>query len=120
VKTGKLVGLVAAGAVVGVGLVIVAVSVVGCEMGSGCHMMGMGSAAPGPAAATPAGASSGSSTSFVNARCPIMGGKPTEALTRDYNGQKVGFCCAMCPGQWDNLSDADKAAKLSKVVAVAK
>lgn len=117
-KTGRLAGLVAAGAVVGVGLVIVAVSVAGCEMGSGCHMMG--AAAPGTTAATRAGASSGSPTSFVNARCPIMGGKPIEALTRDYNGQKVGFCCAMCPGQWDNLSDADKAAKLSKVVAVAK
>ena len=115
-KTSRLAGLITAGAAACAGLVIVALIAVGCQMGSGCHMMGMGSAAPSPTAAT----SPGSPTSFVNARCPIMGGKPTEALTRDYNGQKVGFCCAMCPGQWDKLSDADKAARLAKVAVAAK
>jgi hypothetical protein len=116
VKTSRLAGLITAGAAAGAGLVIVALSVVGCQTGSGCHMMGMAPAAPSSTAAT----SPGSPAGFVNARCPIMGGKPTEALTRDYNGQKVGFCCAMCPGQWDKLSDADKAARLAKVAVAAK
>ncbi len=57
---------------------------------------------------------------FVNARCPIMGSliKPesvTANLTRDYKGQKVGFCCAGCPSAWDKLTDAEKQAKLSAV-----
>ena len=35
-------------------------------------------------------------------------------LVRDYEGQKVAFCCAGCPAAWDQLSDADKQAKLKK------
>ncbi len=34
------------------------------------------------------------------------------ALTREYKGQKVAFCCAMCPPAWDKLTDAQKEAKL--------
>lgn len=64
-----------------------------------------------PAATAPAG-------KVVNTICPIEGGKVDPAkvpaeLTREFKGQKVGFCCAMCPPQWDKLSDADKAAKLA-------
>ncbi len=60
------------------------------------------------------------SRDLVNARCPIMGSaiKPesvTANLTRDYNGQKIGFCCAGCPSAWDKLTDAEKQAKLSAV-----
>jgi hypothetical protein len=85
----------------------------------------MGSPAPGPVVATPAAGSPANPAGVVNARCPIMGGTINtatvpESLTREYKGQKVAFCCAMCPGQWDKLSDADKDAKLSKVVATAK
>lgn len=57
---------------------------------------------------------------FVNDKCPIMGtaidpANVTEDLTREYKGQKVAFCCNMCPSQWDKLSDAEKEAKLAKV-----
>jgi hypothetical protein len=36
-------------------------------------------------------------------------------LTRVYKDQTVGFCCSMCPPQWDKLSDAEKDAKLAAV-----
>ena len=58
---------------------------------------------------------------FVNTKCPIMGGaidpaKVPESLTRVYKDQKVAFCCGMCPGQWDKLTDAQKDAKLLAVI----
>jgi len=54
----------------------------------------------------------------ANTRCPIMGSaidaKTIAAnLTRDYKGQKVGFCCGGCPVAWDKLSDEQKQAKLA-------
>lgn len=57
---------------------------------------------------------------FVNNKCPIMGTtiepeNVTEDLIREYKGQKVAFCCKMCPAEWDKLSDAEKEAKLSQV-----
>jgi len=57
---------------------------------------------------------------LANSRCPIMGSaiKPDSIaanLTRDYNNQKVGFCCGQCPSAWDKLTDAEKQAKLSAV-----
>lgn len=53
----------------------------------------------------------------VNTRCPIMGSKidPAKvpaALTREFKGRKVGFCCGGCPVAWDKLTDAEKQAKL--------
>ena len=65
--------------------------------------------------ATPAASDSPKQASgaVVNARCPIMGGKVADGLTRDYKGQKVGFCCGGCPSQWDKLTDAGKDAKLA-------
>ncbi len=59
---------------------------------------------------------------IVNALCPIMGtkldpSKVTANLTRIYEGKKIGFCCAGCPGAWDKLSDQQKREKLGKVVA---
>ena len=57
---------------------------------------------------------------FVNSSCPIMTtskidpAKVPDTLTRDFQGQKVAFCCADCPAAWDKLSDIDKAAKLAK------
>ena len=61
---------------------------------------------------------------YVNVKCPIMKGdidpaKVTDATTRVFNGQKVAFCCAMCPPQWDKLSDKEKQAKLDAVKAPA-
>jgi hypothetical protein len=57
---------------------------------------------------------------FVNNKCPIMGTTinptdVTEDLIREYKGQKVAFCCKMCPAEWDKLSDAEKEAKLAEV-----
>jgi len=57
---------------------------------------------------------------FANDRCPILGtpidpDKVPENLIRDYKGQKVAFCCAGCPEEWDKLTDAQKQAKLAKV-----
>jgi len=56
---------------------------------------------------------------IVNARCPIMGtkldpSKVTASLTRTYNGKKIGFCCAGCPGAWDKLNNQQKLEKLDK------
>lgn len=62
----------------------------------------------------------GEQSAAVNTTCPIMGGKvdpknvPSN-LTRQYNGQTVGFCCAACPPAWDKLSDEQKAQKLQAV-----
>ena len=53
----------------------------------------------------------------VNSTCPIMNMKidadkvPT-ALALDFEGKKIGFCCAKCIGKWKALSDADKKTKL--------
>ncbi|UCD51851.1 MAG: hypothetical protein JSW27_04290 [Phycisphaerales bacterium] len=59
---------------------------------------------------------------FANTLCPIMGApinpeKVAANLVREYNGQKVAFCCAGCPAAWDQLSATDKAAKLKKAGA---
>jgi len=77
--------------------------------------------APQAGATTGAAAPKTASGQVVNTKCPIMGGtvnpaKVPASLTRDFKGQKVGFCCAMCPPQWDKLSAADKEAKLKAVV----
>ncbi|MEJ2647352.1 MAG: hypothetical protein P8016_02940 [Sedimentisphaerales bacterium] len=57
---------------------------------------------------------------FINNKCPIMGSainpaNVTEDLIREYKGQKVAFCCKMCPAEWNKLSDTEKEAKLAKV-----
>jgi hypothetical protein len=59
---------------------------------------------------------------FVNAVCPMMGSpikpeKVTAGLTREYKGQKVGFCCGGCPEAWDKLTDVQKEEKLAKAKA---
>jgi len=40
----------------------------------------------------------------------------SDSLTRTHKGNKVAFCCAGCPATWDKLSDAEKDAKLAKVM----
>ncbi len=55
---------------------------------------------------------------YANTNCPIMG-TPIQAasvpasLVRDFNRQKVAFCCPGCPTTWDRLLPADKVAKLA-------
>jgi len=60
-------------------------------------------------------------TPYVNVRCPIMRspidpGKVTAKLTRTFQGGRVAFCCAGCPGKWDELTAAEKDARLAKVL----
>ncbi len=55
---------------------------------------------------------------FANTTCPIMGSRivperVTAALTREYKGQKIAFCCPGCPEKWDALSEQEKQAKLN-------
>lgn len=52
---------------------------------------------------------------IVNTKCPMAASNPAGSkVTREFKGEKVGFCCAGCAGKWDALSDADKAAALAK------
>lgn len=56
-------------------------------------------------------------TTVVNTHCPIMGTKidpnsVPDYLTREFKGQKVGFCCPSCLPSWDKLTDAEKETKL--------
>ena len=57
----------------------------------------------------------------VNAVCPIMGAKikpadvPTK-LVRMHRGNKVGFCCAGCPAEWDKLTDEQKDEKFAQAI----
>lgn len=58
----------------------------------------------------------------VNTVCPIMGNKVDpytvpDNLTREFEGKRVGFCCAACPPAWDKLSDEAKRQKLAEVMA---
>lgn len=44
-----------------------------------------------------------------NAGCPFTGRPVGEgAPTADWNGQKVGFCCAGCQVRWSDWSDEQK------------
>ncbi len=51
------------------------------------------------------------SMGIVNTKCPIMPSHAAKAKTvADFNGQKVGFCCAGCLPDWNKMSDEQKAA----------
>ncbi len=64
-------------------------------------------------------AGGGGVTTYANTKCPIMlssvidPGKVTAALVKDFKGEKVALCCGQCPPKWDELSDAEKTAKLA-------
>ena len=54
---------------------------------------------------------------FSNRVCPIMESKiyPADVpagLSREFDSEKVAFCCTGCPSQWDTLSDVTKRSKL--------
>jgi hypothetical protein len=55
----------------------------------------------------------------VNAMCVIMPEDPVDPATasRDFNGQKIGFCCPGCIGKWDKMSDTQKSAALATAMA---
>lgn len=59
-----------------------------------------------------------SSMEIINTHCPIMGSpvdksETDPALLKDWNGKKVAFCCPPCLEEWDELTDAEKAQKVS-------
>jgi hypothetical protein len=104
--SGSLVAaLLAAGLIVG-----------GCEEKKEAPAVKPTAAAPGTPTAAPA-----AKVEYANFKCPIMGGAivaadVTKDLTREWKGLKVAFCCPACPGPWDKLTDAQKAAKLKPVL----
>ena len=104
----RMMSFLAVAVIVTGGLLAAAMLLGGCEEGD--KQAPKGSPKGGPAAAA----------AVANATCPIMGNKLDRAnvpanLTREFEGKKVGFCCAGCPAAWDKLTDARKAEKLAAV-----
>ena len=62
----------------------------------------------------------GTATEPVNMVCPMMGDPIDEEFTRNWNGDKVAFCCKDCPATWDSLSDAEKTEKLKEAQSKSK
>jgi len=63
----------------------------------------------------------GAAITSVNEYCPVMPEDPVDpTLTREFNGQKVSFCCKGCVPTWDAMSDAEKDTKLKAAVAKGK
>ncbi|QDT16596.1 hypothetical protein [Alienimonas californiensis] len=54
---------------------------------------------------------------LINETCPLMGGEADPAVTTEWNGQTVGFCCASCIPEWDELSEEQKAEKIAAAKA---
>jgi hypothetical protein len=97
--------------IAGIVLVVAAAGILAQQMTAGHHKTSTTAPTTAPA-------------QFANIKCPIMGSaidpaKVTPALTREFKGQKVAFCCGECPPQWDKLSDKEKQAKLDAVKAPA-
>ncbi|MBT3199316.1 MAG: hypothetical protein HN350_05320 [Phycisphaerales bacterium] len=93
-----------------------AVGLVGCDKGQDSGG-GAGAGDGGGGAAKPS-----TTVATVNNKCPLMGSlfnnaKVAPDLVREFEGKKIGFCCAGCPEKWDKLSDADKVEKLASVMA---
>jgi hypothetical protein len=87
-----------------------------CCAGCGTQEDTASSASDADASSLPDSATSGEAImTAVNAYCPIMGGEVTEegGLTQ-WNGKAIGFCCAPCIEEWNELSDEEKEAKLKK------
>ncbi|MFO0835306.1 MAG: hypothetical protein U0638_10065 [Phycisphaerales bacterium] len=62
-----------------------------------------------------AAAKQGGGAAPVNTKCPVSG-EPIKAggPTVSFNGQTVGLCCPGCTGKFNAMSDADKAAAVTK------
>ena len=54
---------------------------------------------------------------LVNETCPLMGGDADPEVTTEWNGKTVGFCCAQCIPEWNELTDEQKAEKLAAAEA---
>ena len=57
----------------------------------------------------------------VNQYCPVVLADTVDpAITVDWKGQKVGFCCAECPPKWAKMTPAQKDSALAAAVAKGK
>ena len=54
---------------------------------------------------------------MVNQTCPLMGGDVDPAITTEWNGKTVGFCCAKCIPEWNEMTEEQKAEKLAAAEA---
>lgn len=54
-----------------------------------------------------------STITLTNAVCPMEGGKASDAVTVEWNGKTIGFCCPECIPAWNELSDEEKEAQLA-------
>lgn len=51
----------------------------------------------------------------VNTVCPIMGNDvDPDAVTVQFKGQTIGFCCDDCDEKWAKLTDKEKEEKLAE------
>ncbi len=57
----------------------------------------------------------------VNDYCAIMPEDPVDpTITREWNGQKIGFCCQGCLKDWDAMTDVQKSDAVKTAVAKGK
>ncbi len=58
----------------------------------------------------------------VNTMCVVVPTHPVDPATKcsEFNGQKIGFCCAGCIGKWEAMTPAQKTSALAKAQAAAK
>src|SRR3954469_12984178 len=67
------------------------------------------------ACATHHTAKTAASMGAVNSKCPMTGeAVDADSPMREYNGQKVAFCCKGCSGKFEALTADQRAAKLAK------
>lgn len=60
--------------------------------------------------------------SVSNEYCPITGNRidprnVSASLTREFRGQRLGFCVAASPDLWDKLSEAERETRLESVTS---
>jgi hypothetical protein len=54
----------------------------------------------------------------VNHYCVVMPEDPVDPqIVREFNGQRVGFCCPGCTRKWDTMTDAQKSKAIRVAVA---
>ncbi|MFN9992294.1 MAG: hypothetical protein ACK54H_03025 [Phycisphaerales bacterium] len=58
----------------------------------------------------------------VNTMCVVVPTHPVDPGTKcsEFNGKKIGFCCAGCIGKWEAMNAEQKQAALDKAMAAAK
>ena len=65
--------------------------------------------------ANAAGAANVASAGLLNSKCPLMPDHPIDPdVTVAFEGGKVAFCCAGCIPEWEQMSMAQKKARLAK------